>query len=169
MLDKNNQVSSQTSIRIPHPAGLFRIAMRSPILLYRLRLGWLLGKRFLLLEHRGRKSGVIRRTVIEVVDHDPQARCFVVAAAWGNRSDWFKNISADPKVTIEVGLRKFSAIARTLPNDQATRHLTVYARKHPFAFKQLGSILIGSASSESEKIVKSLAESMPLVEFVPSE
>ncbi|MEP7133374.1 MAG: nitroreductase family deazaflavin-dependent oxidoreductase [Chloroflexota bacterium] len=168
MQDKNNQASSQTSIRIPHPAGLVRLAMRSPILLYRLRLGWLLGKRFLLLEHRGRKSGVIRRTVIEVVDHDPQVGSFVVAAAWGNKSDWFKNISAYSKVTIEVGLRKFSAIARMLPNDEATHHLTVYAKKHPLAFKQLGSILIGSTSSESEKIVKSLVDSVPLVQFIPS-
>ncbi len=169
MPDKNNQALPRTSIRIPHPAGLLRLAMRSPILLYRLRLGWLLGKRFLLLEHRGRKSGVIRRTVIEVVDHDPQVGSFIVVAAWGNKSDWFKNISAHPKVTIEVGLRKFSAIARTLPNDEATHHLTVYARKHPFAFRQLGSILIGSTSSESEKIVKSFAESVPLVQFIPSE
>ena len=104
MEDKNSQTSSQTSIRFPHPSGLLRLAMRSPILLYRLRLGWLLGKRFLLLEHRGRKSGVIRQTVIEVVDHDPQVGYFVVAAAWGNKSDWFKNISVHPKVAIEVGL-----------------------------------------------------------------
>jgi deazaflavin-dependent oxidoreductase (nitroreductase family) len=103
------------------------------------------------------------------VDHDPQAGSFVVAAAWGNKSDWFKNISAHPKVTIEVGLRKFSAIARTLANEEATHHLAVYAKKHPFAFRQLGSILIGATSRKSEEIVKSLAESVPLVQFIPSE
>jgi len=169
MPGKNNQAPPQTSIRIPHPSGLLRLAMRSPILLYRLRLGWLLGKRFLLLEHRGRKSGVLRRTVIEVVNHDPQVGSFVVVAAWGRKSDWFKNITANPKVTVEVGLRKFSAIAATLTKDEAIQHLTVYARKHPFAFRQLGSILIGSKSSESEEIVKSFAESVPLVQFNPSE
>lgn len=169
MPDKNNWTSPQTSIRIPRPSGLLRLAMRSPILLYRFRLGWLLGKRFLLLEHRGRKSGVIRRTVIEVVDHDPHEGSFVVAAAWGNQSDWFKNISAHPKVTIGVGLSKFSAIARTLPTDAATYHLTVYARKHPFAFRQLGSMLFGSKSRETDKLVRSFAESVPLVQFIPTD
>ncbi len=169
MVDKNKQTSSQTLIRIPHPSGLLRLAMRSPILLYRLRLGWLLGKRFILLEHRGRKSGVIRRTVIEVVDHNPLFGSYVVAAAWGKKSDWFKNISVNPRVTIGVGLRRFSAIASTLSANEATHHLNVYARKHPFAFKQLGSILIGSASKEPENIIKSFAESIPLVQFIPSD
>lgn len=166
MTDKNDQAAPQTSIRIPHPTGLFRLAMRLPILLYRLHLGWLLGKRFLLLEHKGRKSGVIRRTVIEVVDHNPQAGSFVVAAAWGDQADWFKNISVEPKVTIGVGLKKFSAIARVLPYEEAVHHLTVYARNHPVAFKQLGSLLVSSTSREPEQIVKTFAESMPFVQFI---
>ena len=38
-----------------------------PIYLYRLDLGRLLGHRFLLLVHRGRKSGLLRETVLEVI------------------------------------------------------------------------------------------------------
>ena len=44
--------------------GLKRIMFRAPIFLYRIGLGGLLGKRFLLLNHIGRK------TVMEVVNHD---------------------------------------------------------------------------------------------------
>jgi hypothetical protein len=43
------------------------VAFRLPIHLYRLDLGWLLGHRVLLLSHRGRKSGLIRATPLEVV------------------------------------------------------------------------------------------------------
>ncbi len=40
------------------PRGLARIGFRIPIILYRLGLGGLLGTRFLLLTHTGRKSGL---------------------------------------------------------------------------------------------------------------
>lgn len=50
------------------PRGLLRLGFRLPIWLYRLNLGWILGERFLLLTHTGRKSGLVRQTVIEVYD-----------------------------------------------------------------------------------------------------
>jgi len=45
------------------PTGASRLAFRLPIYLYRLNLGWLLGHRFLMLVHRGRRSGLLRETV----------------------------------------------------------------------------------------------------------
>jgi deazaflavin-dependent oxidoreductase (nitroreductase family) len=141
--------------------------MRLPILLYRLNLGWLLGQRFLLLEHRGRKSGIIRQAVIEVVDHDVQESSYIVAAAWGHQSDWYKNIEAEPNVKIGVGTKWFPAVAKTLSADDAAQHLNAYATKHPFAFKQLGSLLIGSKSHDTVQIIKSFIEAIPFVEFVP--
>jgi hypothetical protein len=51
------------------PKGLLRLMLRLPIWLYRLRLGWLLGNRFLLLTHVGRKTGLPHQTVVEVVSH----------------------------------------------------------------------------------------------------
>lgn len=49
------------------PSKAFRILARMPNGLYRARLGWLLGKRFLMLLHMGRKSGLVRRAVVEVI------------------------------------------------------------------------------------------------------
>jgi hypothetical protein len=43
-----------------------RLAFRLPIYLYRLDLGRLLGHRFLLLVHQGRRSGLLRETALEV-------------------------------------------------------------------------------------------------------
>lgn len=162
------QSASQSSLQIPHPSGLWRAMLRFPILLYRMHLGRLLGKRFLLLEHRGRKTGLVRRTVIEVVDHDEKRGSYVVAAAWGNQSDWYRNIEAEPNVTVEVGGERFSALARTLPGDEAAQHLNTYATRHPFAFRQLGSRLIGSESHDPAQIARSLVEAMPFVEFSPA-
>jgi hypothetical protein len=49
-----------------------------PIYLYRLDLGWLLGHRFLMLVHQGRRSGLLRETVLEVILYDPDTSQSVV-------------------------------------------------------------------------------------------
>ncbi|HAV78781.1 MAG TPA: nitroreductase family deazaflavin-dependent oxidoreductase, partial [Anaerolineae bacterium] len=154
------------SISLPYPSGLSRLLMRFPIWLYRFKLGWLLGKRFLLLEHRGRNSGMIRQAVIEVVDQDPQKGSYVVAAAWGRQSDWYKNIEAEPQVKIRVGRQRFPAFATTLSADDAAQHLSTYATKHPIAFRHLGSLLMGSRSHDTMQIMESFIEAIPFVEFV---
>ena len=56
------------------PSGVGRALFRAPIYLYRLGLGWLFGKRILLLNHIGRVSGKQRQVILEVVEHDPTGR-----------------------------------------------------------------------------------------------
>jgi hypothetical protein len=41
---------------------------------YRLGLGWIFGTALVQVTHRGRKSGQIRRTILEVLHYDPQTR-----------------------------------------------------------------------------------------------
>ena len=159
---------NKSSIKLAHPSGLWRAVFRFPILLYRLNLGWLFGERALLLEHRGRKSGIIRKAVVEVVDHDLQKDSYTVAAAWGNQSDWYKNIEAQPNVSVEVGTKRFAAFAKMLSADEAAQHLNTYATKHPFAFRQLGSHLFGYKSHDTVQIIKSLTDAIPFVEFIPA-
>ena len=48
-----------------------RWVVRGPLWLYRMRLGFRLGNRMLMLEHRGRSSGLRRYAVLEVVDRPP--------------------------------------------------------------------------------------------------
>lgn len=52
------------------PAGVTRFLFRMPICFYRVRLGWLFGHRLLLLNHTGRVSGKLRRTILEVDEYD---------------------------------------------------------------------------------------------------
>ena len=65
------------------PHGLLLLVLRLPLWIYRFHLGWVLGNRFLLLCHVGRKSQQIHQSVIEVVKHDQQSDSFYVVAAWG--------------------------------------------------------------------------------------
>ncbi|HKI54146.1 MAG TPA: nitroreductase family deazaflavin-dependent oxidoreductase, partial [Anaerolineales bacterium] len=89
------------------PSKALRFGLRLPIFLYRIKLGWLLGDRFLMLTHTGRKSGLPRHTVIEVVKHDKETDTYYVVSGWGEKSDWYRNIRKTPQVTVQSGRRKF--------------------------------------------------------------
>lgn len=79
------------------PRGLLRLLLRAPILLYRARLGWLLGRRFVYVVHRGRRSGKRRETVLEVVRYGPDTPEIFIASGWGTRSGWYLNLGPTPR------------------------------------------------------------------------
>lgn len=118
-----------------------RRLMRAPIWLYRARLGGLLGGRLLMLEHLGRKTGVRRRVVLEVIDH-PTADSYVVASGFGDRAQWFRNITADPRVRVYAGSRRPApASARVLDQSEADRALGAYIERHPRSWEQFSAVL----------------------------
>lgn len=118
-----------------------RALVRAPIWLYRLRIGFVLGQRMLLLEHRGRRSGLARHTVLEVIDR-PRPGSYVVAAGFGHRAQWCRNVLADPRVRISVGFRR-AVPARVVPlsSTAVEATLTRYAEQHPKAWSVLGPTL----------------------------
>jgi deazaflavin-dependent oxidoreductase (nitroreductase family) len=167
MAKPNSSQDRHTAIRIPYPKGLLRFAFRAPLLLYRLGLGRILGSRFLELEHRGCRSGAVRRAVIEVIDHDPRRGSFFVVSAWGTKADWYRNILANPSVRITVSSSHFAALAATVTPQEAEIRLRNYARTHPRAFQELGSLLVGESSRDVDSTIRRFVETMPVVEFVP--
>ena len=130
--------------------GLKRFFFRAPIFLYRIGLGGLLGKRFLLLNHMGRKSGKPRQTVLEVVNHNKQTDTFYIASGFGKKSDWYLNILAQPAVRIQVGWRKLVVTAVPLSPEESGEAMVDYARRHPTAAKNLGRIIGYNVSTEAE-------------------
>jgi deazaflavin-dependent oxidoreductase (nitroreductase family) len=147
------------------PSKLLRVGFRLPIWLYRLRLGWLLGDRFLMLTHTGRKSGLPRQVVIEVVHHEKETDTYYVAAAWGEKADWYRNICKSPGVTIHVGRRRFQARAETISPEKAVEVLEIYAHDHPLAFRELSGLLLGERMESVSEAPKGMAEKMPMVAF----
>jgi deazaflavin-dependent oxidoreductase (nitroreductase family) len=149
------------------PRGLLRFGLRFPIYLYRLKLGWLMGERFLLLNHIGRTSGQVRRTVIEVVDHNQATDTYYAAAAWGEKSDWLRNLHKTPDVTIQVGRRTLPATAERLPPAAAAQRLFTYAQRHTTAFRELGRVMVGRTLQATPEDCQFLAQSVPLIAFHP--
>lgn len=123
------------------PVGLMRLVLRAPILLYRVGLGWLLGHRFLQLTHTGRKSGLPRQTVLEVVRYERDTGNYYVAVGFGRHSDWYKNILADPNVTVRSAGKQTRAVAVPLSPDEAGDELVRYSHDHSAAFRELARFM----------------------------
>ncbi len=155
------------SIMESPPSKTLRQVLRLPIWLYHVRLGWLLGNRFLLLQHMGRKSGHVRETVIEVVKHDPDGDAYYVVSGWGFKSDWYLNIQKDPFVTIWVGGRRIAAHATDIPVDEAADILKGYSERYPLAFRELTQMFLGERVQPGYEAGRMLAERMPMVALQP--
>jgi deazaflavin-dependent oxidoreductase (nitroreductase family) len=124
------------------PKGLLRFLLRTPIWLYRARLGWLTGTRLLYLAHRGRKSGARREVVVETVRYDRTVPEVVVIAAWGKDPDWYKNLLAAPAIEVRLGTHRWPEPEhRFLDAAETQTTLLAYQRAHPHAWKRLAPLL----------------------------
>jgi deazaflavin-dependent oxidoreductase (nitroreductase family) len=148
------------------PAGVLRLAFRLPIYLYRLDLGWLLGHRFLLLVHRGRESGLLRETVLEVLLYDPATRKSVVLSAWGEKSDWYRNIGATPALEVRIGSQRYVPEQRFLAPEENHVVLADYGGRHPLAFR-IFVRTFGYPLAGTESMRREFAASLRLVAFWP--
>ena len=106
-----------------YPAeGWRRWMFKAPLTLWRLGLGPLIGQYLIVITTTGRKSGLPRHTMTEY--HTlPNGRP-VVPCAFGERAQWFKNIQADPLVTIQMADGAESVRARRITADDEL--LTTY-------------------------------------------
>jgi deazaflavin-dependent oxidoreductase (nitroreductase family) len=150
------------------PRGALRLGFRLPIALYRAHLGWLLGRRFLLLTHRGRKSGAVRQTVLEVVRYDPARRESAVVSAYGDRADWYQNILASPPIEVQTGRDRYAPRYRLLAPEERLAALADYRKRYPRAFAAVMRFL-GFAYDGTESGLPSLADQVIMVAFRPRE
>lgn len=146
------------------PAWLIPL-FRLPVLLYRLRLGWLLGQRFLLLTHVGRRSGKVRRTILVVLRFDAQTQTIYAVSAWKG-SDWYANIQAAPALQVETGWVRYVPRQRTLSPEEITETFIEYRRQHPF-FSRLVCRIPGWPWDATEAEFLALAHTLRGVAFSP--
>ena len=143
------------------PTGVMRLLYRSPILLYRARLGFLFGTRFLMIEHIGRNTCQNRKTILEVVANHADA--VFVAAGWGSESQWLKNVQANPKVSFHLGSKRYLAIAEMLGPIDARSVVEEYAAAHPRAFGRLAAFMLDDPGETSQIQARRVGEIVPIV------
>ena len=105
-------------------------ALRAPALLYDWNLGWLLGRRFLRLTHRGRHSGRCYRMMLEVIGEHREQRELFVMVGLGRRAQWYRNVVAGGAVEVAIGSERFRPDYRELGTAEAATILGDYERRH---------------------------------------
>ena len=149
------------------PRGIARLAFRAPIWLYRLGLGGLLGKRFLRLIHTGRKSGLARQTVLEVIQREENTNTYFVASGYGEKSDWCRNITKNPCVTIQVGSKSWVATASRLTREESEALMVAYGQRVPFALVSNLAQLMGYRIRDKEEDYRALGRILPIFALIP--
>ena len=148
------------------PKGLLKWAFTLPLSLYRWHLGWLVGHRFLVVTHLGRKTGHRRHTGLEVVHYDPATQECIVVAAWGEQADWYRNIQAHPALEVQVGSIRYPPVQRFLTFEETSSLLSDYQRAHPQGLRALLR-MAGYAYHGSKEELHAIAQVMRAVAFRP--
>ena len=148
------------------PHRMPRWLLRAPIPLFR-TASPLLGRRFVLLEHRGRRSGRARYVVLEVVQREPGA--LMVISGYGATAQWYRNIVADPRVRIwSGGIRHAEANAIPLGPEHGTAILESYRHHHPLTARLLGRAFGIPEFAHGQPVPLRRATELPLVRISPS-
>lgn len=161
---------AQTSRNRPSPllAKLFSF----PTTLYRIGLGWSLGWRFLALTHRGRKSGLTRRTVLEVISFDPVTKESVVVSAYGTAADWYQNVQTEPAQRVQTGRLDYAPTQRFLDVEDRMATAERFCREHPWEAKLIPRVLPAVGAELPSKSAASSADilaSLPMMAFRPGD
>lgn len=138
-----------------------------PLVLYRLRLGWILGRRFLQITHVGRRSGKNYRTILAMLRFDEKTQEMYAVSAWKG-SDWYYNIQASPALLVETGFVHYVPAQRTLSAEEITSTFMEYRKKHPVFSRMICRIPGWKWDSTYEEFL-ALARTLHGVAFMPKE
>ncbi|MEU5455365.1 nitroreductase/quinone reductase family protein [Streptomyces globisporus] len=110
----------------PPPGGGRRRLARLCVVLFRMGLGPVLGRRLLLLHHTARTDGRRRHTALEVIAYDAERGSWILASPAD--APWFLDLLAAPLTTVQVGNHHYAVTAHFPEADEAAeimaRHLT---------------------------------------------
>lgn len=151
-------------------SGILRHLFRAPVYIYRWHLGWVFGKRLLLLAHTGRHTGLRRQTVLEVVEYRKEGPEVVVANGFGPDSDWIRNIEARSDEEVTVGSQHFAASHRFLSEEEAVDVIRGYEHRNRFISPIVRAgfgWLVGWKYRASENDRRRLVSQIPLLAFRP--
>lgn len=151
--------------------GFLWYLFRVPVYFYRWGMGRIFGKRLLLLTHIGRRTGLRRETLLEVVEYRKDGPEAVVANGFGPGCDWVRNIDARPGEEITIGSEHFLAVHRRLGQEEAMKVIENYERRNRFIapIVRAGfSWLLGWKYHGDQEDRRRFVQQIPLLAFRPA-
>lgn len=156
------------NLRRMHP--ILSNLLRAPVYLYHWRCGWMLGHRFLLLVHTGRRTGRRYETVLEIMEYRLHGPEFIVMSGFGRDAGWLRNIQATPVAQIMVGTQRYAVTYRFLDTDEAVRVVAAYEQRLGMAVPLVRVVLrrlLGWPYDGSDSARRRLVAQLPLLAFQP--
>jgi deazaflavin-dependent oxidoreductase (nitroreductase family) len=116
-------------------ARLLGRTLRMPGILDRKGTRWMLQAlspaTVIVLVHRGRKSGRLYKTPVEVLVDDAERGELVVSPMLGTASDWYRNVVAGGLVEVHIRGDEREAQWRELDESQRRAAIEAYREAHP--------------------------------------
>lgn len=111
-----DSVQTETAIS-GRPEGLLQTVFRSPVMLYRLGLSQFFPPLFVMMTAPGRKTGLLRHAPVEC--RAEEDRIWVISA-YGEKAHWYRNVTAQERITLQRGGEAFAAGVRALTDPDET-------------------------------------------------
>jgi len=89
------------------------------------------GAPVLLITTTGAKSGRLYTTPVMYLSEDGKLYVFASKAGAPTNPDWYHNLLANPRVTLEVGTERFDATATPVQAEERDRIYAEQARRYP--------------------------------------
>ena len=89
------------------------------------------GAPVLLLHTTGAKSGTERVNPMMYLNEGGRIYVFASKAGADSHPDWFFNLTANPRVSVEMGTEYFEATAHSLEGDERARIYAIQAQRYP--------------------------------------
>jgi deazaflavin-dependent oxidoreductase (nitroreductase family) len=85
----------------------------------------------IVLVHRGRRSGRLYKTPVEVLHEDRERDEIAVSPMWGKASDWYRNVVAGGLVEVHVGAEVRRVEWRELDDAERRLAMEAYTATYP--------------------------------------
>jgi deazaflavin-dependent oxidoreductase (nitroreductase family) len=105
----------------------------------------------IVLVHRGRKSGRLFKTPVEVLIEDPERGELVVAPMWGRDSDWYRNVLAGGLVEVHVRGEERRVDCRELDEPERRAAMDAYRAAHPIYSRIILRMLVRVNGLEGDR------------------
>lgn len=89
-----------------------------------------------------------------------------VAAAWGAKAHWLKNVKANPDVRFYLGSIRYKAKAKLVSSAEAVPVIEEYSAGHPRALKNLAAFMLEDPGETAAEQASRVAALVLLVRFV---
>jgi deazaflavin-dependent oxidoreductase (nitroreductase family) len=165
-LARSTDSASAALTRDDQRAPAFMIPfMKMPLIIYRLGLGWMLGKRFMRLTHKGRRSGKVYRSVLAVLRFDEKTDEILAVSPW-RASNWYRNIQATPALEVETGRVRYAPVQRNLSPEEIAALFIEFRQAHPIFSRMIARIPGWKIDSTYDEFLE-LARTLHGVSFRP--